>query len=385
MIKKRKTRKLLYLSIVTLIIFSMGFLLVFGLNLKNPTKIISQELYRECLNPMTISQDKYLLGIYDSNLLYSNLININGSLYLGQDKIYVWNIGPDHKPNTADDLNPVEINATGIILTGIESGEYENYGDITPKISNRYIIWVNTNGRVTYRIEYIDMGTDGILDQNEASNIMQIYSIPYIEMEINSISLKESKVSFTYNTKSTSINYLSPKISLCDLNLIYSQQGACSQNNVITFDAGTYDPLKITGNAYLYNDPYLGTQVLFGEMTRPFPIGTSGPASYSIFSQTQNLGVNSIANETELIDLYESVGLISYQDKIYVYFYPGSVSGNMIPLSSGPVDKKASVNVRNKISPLGNYLAVYSKNNLNMIEIYIGSLGNGLELKTPFL
>ena len=384
MVKKGKTKKLFYLSAIGLIILLTGFLLVSGLNFNNPKKIISQEPYRECLNPEVISQNKYLLGIYDSNLLYTNLININGTLYPEPDKLFIWNIGPDHKPNTADDLNPVEINATGILI-GTEgvSGEVYHYGEISPKIDNRYIVWASTNGRITYSIEYIDMGTDGILNNLEASNIRTIYPLPYLEMKINSVSLKEGKVSFTYNTKATSINSLSPKISFCDLNLNYGQSGACFQNSVITFDSGAYDSFKMTGNAYFYNDPYLGTQVLFGEITFPSPAGTSGSTTYSIFSWNQNSGINLIANETELIDVYQSLVILSYQDAAYGYFHPGIVSANLIPISTGAV-RNTQVNARNRFSSLGNYLAVYSKDNLNRSRVYLGSLGNGLELRTPF-
>ena len=385
MVKKGKTKKLFYLSVISLIILLTGFLLVSGLNFKTSSRINLSG----CSTPIIISSDSLPQEIYDANILYSKLIRNGNTISYEQDKIYVWNIGPDHKPNTADDLNPVQINATGIILTKL-TGIDEDYGDLSPKINNRYIVWASNYRGVGYNIKYVDMGVDGILDQNEASNIIQIYSIPYAEMEINSVSLKRNKVSFTYNTKLISINQYPPKISFCDLNLTYGQSGACFQNSVITFDSGAYNYSKMTGNSYAYNNPNSGTEVIFGEITYSSPRDIYDLVSYSIFSWNQNSGINLISNETELVDSHEFLGLaiVSYQDKIYEYFYPGNIPGNLFQLSTGrSIAQYVKANSRGSFSPNGNYLIAYTKAIGGIEGLYLASFrgsGNQVEIQTPF-
>ena len=389
--KVSRNTKLYFLVIaITIAIFSIVILsqshFASSLNINSKSRAVSKTLFPSCLAPISISQDRYPLALYGSNLLYSNLININGTFYPEPDKIFVWNVGPDLKPNTPDDLNPVQINAPGIVLMGIGG----DYGDISPKISNRYIVWASYDGNF-YNINVIDMGFDGILNSTEASNARVIHTAPYTGMRANSISLKGSKVAFTY-LDPRGFSTISLETGFCDLS-IGSGQGSCSQNEVIVFVPRNYDTFKMTGDTYFYYDTNLGEyQVLLGERTYLDP--QNGLVDYSINSWSQSSGVNLISNQTKLIDLYESLATVYYQDKIYGYLYPGSIPSNLIRISRGPNDGSATINVRNDISPSGNYLTAYTKTfayvnassgTLNEFQyLYLGSLSNGLELKTPF-
>jgi len=382
----------LLVSTIILILILLTFFLLqspftSSLNINSKSKAIPKTPYPGCLPPVSISQDRYPLALYGSNLVYSKLNTNNGGIRWNyeQDRLYVWNIGPDYKPNTVDDLTPIQINATGVVLKGFE----EDYGDASPKISDRYIVWTNPVGN-NYNINVIDMGLDGILNSTESSNPRVIYSvpvihsIPYSEARVNSINLKGSKVSFTYNSIPTSNSPINPEIGFCDLSLS-SGIGSCSQNNVIIFTTGNYSLSKMTGDAYFYLDQNQNIQVLFGEATYSIPGNRYSPVNYSISSWNPNsVAVTLVHNQIELTDLHESLAIISYQNKIYGYFYPGSIPGNLITLSRGQIDTNPKVNVRNDFSSLGNYLVAYSKVTNNTEDLYLGSLGNGLELKTPF-
>ena len=295
------------------------------------------------------------------------------------NEFYVWNIGVDHKPNTADDLAPVFVNAPEVVFTR----EGDDYGDVTPKISNRYIVWTSRDINNHYNVNLIDMGLDGVLDPIEASNPQVIYTVPYNLMRINSLNLKGSKISFTYHDFQGS-SQIPPEVGFCDLN-INSGTGSCSQNDVIIFSPSVYDSSKMIGDAYFYVDPNLGTQVLFNERIYLDPqIGSSGPIAYQVSLWSQNSGINLISNQTNLVDLYESLAVVSYRNLLYGYFHPGNIPGSLIPISSGLRDINPKVNVRNDFSPSGNYLVAYTKNRGSSSNLYLGSLGNGLELQTPF-
>ena len=374
----------LLVSTIILILILLTFFLLHSpltssLSINSKSKATPKTPYPGCLQPISISQDRYPLALYGSNLVYSNIVPIGSARYLERDKFYAWNVGPDHKPNTADDLSPVLVNAPGIILTSAE----DDYGDLSPKISNRYIIWISSSNN-NYSINMIDLGLDGILDPIESLNPRRIYSVPNNFMRINSINLKGSKVSLTY--KGYSISQGSLGIGFCDLSLS-SGNGSCSPNSTIVFSPPYYHPLKDFGDVYFYHDSNLGeTQVLFTEREFLDPQNRAGgPTVYSTYSWSQSSGINLISNQGSLIDLYESLAIVSYQDRIYGYFYPGSIPGTLVQLSSGTLDKNAKANVRNDFSPSGNYLAAYTKGLGQSSNLYLGSLGNGLELKTPFI
>lgn len=335
-----------------------------------------------CSVPLSVSQHVLPLGLYGLNLVYANLNFSNGySQYGLETSFYVWNIGADYKPNTADDLNPVSFKDNGAVLLDIPQSDY---GDLSPKISDRYVVWTSDN-RTAYEIKVVDMGLDGILSQQEALNSRVIYAIhyriPQNYIRPNSISLKGSKVSFTYYD---SVGQTPPEVGFCDLSL-NSGNGSCYPNNVILFSPDSHLAWIRFANSYFYYYGLGRQQVLFSKREYLDQQQQPGsPAVYSTYSWSQNLGLNLISDQIELIDLYEGLAVVYYQGGIYGYFYPGGIPGSLIPISTGIV-KNAQVNVRNTASPLGNYLVAYTKSTNGIDRLYLGSLGNRREIQTPFL
>src|SRR3989338_2885275 len=106
--KVSRNTKLYFLVIaITIAIFSIVILsqshFASSLNINSKSRAVSKTLFPSCLALISISQDRYPLALYGSNLLYTNLININRTFYPEPDKIFVWNVGPDLKPNTPDE------------------------------------------------------------------------------------------------------------------------------------------------------------------------------------------------------------------------------------------------------------------------------------------
>src|SRR3989344_8008006 len=75
-----------------------------SLSINSKSKATPKTPYPGCLPPVSISQDRYPSALYGSNLVYSKMNFTTGiSIWAYEpNEFYVWNIGVDHKPNTAD-------------------------------------------------------------------------------------------------------------------------------------------------------------------------------------------------------------------------------------------------------------------------------------------
>lgn len=366
-----------------LFLISLAFLtvsLVSSLSIKNGTSSQIRVLEPGCFNPTTISTDKYPWTVYGSNVLYSNLSNSNNSLF-EQDRLNVWNIGQDQKPNTRDDRGSIPILSQDILFTAPE----DSYGDLSPKMNDRYIAWVEREQNNAYRIKFVDMGTDGILSITEATNITTVYSTVPFE-NINSINLKGNKLSFVINYGLGAFGPRAQQVLFCDLSLPNNLPGSCNQANINNFQLSPYDQLKMVGDAYPFFDPIAGSyKVFLNERAYLDPQSMSnGPTDYSILVLDTSTGaITTLGNSMSIVDFYESIIILNYRNKLYGYFYPAQIPQSLIKISNGPADINAKVNSRNIASSRNNYLVIYNKMNLGRSSLYLGSLSGNVELKVP--
>lgn len=369
--------------VLGLFLISLAFLtvsLVSSLSIKNGTSSPIRVLDPGCFNPTTISADKYPWAVYGSNILYSNLSNSNNSLF-EQDRLNVWNIGQDQKPNTRDDRGSIPILSQDILFTAPE----DSYGDLPPKMNDRYIAWVEKQQNNAYRIKFVDMGIDGILSNTEATNITTVYSTVPFE-NINSINLKGNKLSFVINYGLGAFGPRAQQVLFCDLSLPNNLPGSCNQANINNFQLSPYDQLKMVGDAYPFFDPIAGSyKVFLNERVYLDPQSMSnGPIDYSILVlDTSSGSITTLGNSMSIVDFYESIVILNYRNKIYGYFYPAQIPQSLIKISNGPADINAKVNSRNIASSRNNYLVIYNKMNLGRSSLYLGSLSGNVELKVP--
>jgi hypothetical protein len=370
--------------VLGLFLISLAFLtvsLVSSLSIKNGTSSPIRVLDPGCFNPTTISTDKYPWAVYGSNILYSNLLNSTYGLF-EQDRLNVWNIGQDQKPNTRDDRGSISISSQGILFTAPE----ESYGDLSPKMNDRYIVWVEKAQNNAYSIKFVDLGTDGILTSTEATSISTVYSTVPLE-KINSLSLKGTKLSFTINYDFTAFGPRSQEIFFCDLSLPQNSLGSCNPSNINNFQLGPYDQLKMVGDAYPFlADHIAGSyKVFLNERDYIDPqLMSNGPIDHSILVlDTSSGSITTLGTSMSIIDFYESIIILNYRNKIYGYFYPAQIPQSLIKISNGPSDINAKVNSRNIASSRNNYLVIYDKMNLGRSSLYLGSLSGNVELKVP--
>jgi hypothetical protein len=366
-----------------LFLISLAFLtvsLVSSLSIKNGTPSQIRVLDPGCFNPTTISTDKYPWAVYGKNILYSNLSNSTNGLF-EQDRLNVWNIGQDQKPNTRDDIGVTSILSQDILFTAPE----DSYGDLSPKMNDRYIVWVEKAQNNAYRVKLIDMGNDGVLSITEATNIATVYSTVPFE-NINSINLKGNKLSFVINYGLGAFGPRAQQVLFCDLLLPNNLPGSCNQANINNFQLSPYDQLKMVGDSYPFFDPIVGSyKVFLNERIYLDPQSMSnGPIDHSILVLDSSSGaISTLGNSMSIIDFYESIVVISYQNKIYGYFYPSQIPQSLIKISNGPADINAKVNSRNIASSRNNYLVIYNKMNLGRSSLYLGSLSGNVEIKVP--
>ncbi|MEK6915498.1 MAG: hypothetical protein AABW89_03075 [Nanoarchaeota archaeon] len=368
---------------IVLILFFVSILLIIAsfvssLKVRNNLPVSGALPYPGCLNPTIISNERYPFGIYDKNIIFTRVNNITSALEQGV--LYVWNVGLDNTPNTRDDRGVIRINSPNIVYFGNE----EDYGNLMPKISDRYIVWVERSSNFAYDVKVVDMGMDGILSQTEALNQRVIYSTLPLK-HINSLSLKRSKVSFAINPDQSAYIGTPPEIGFCDLSIPQNNLGSCNPQDVAFFQMSQYNSLKSIGDSYFIFDPIENYKIFFNQREYLDSRSRSnGPVDYSSYVGNFISGNVTLLDNSIISDFYESLIILLKNNLVYGYFYPSPISTGLLQISNGPYDTMVRVNSQNSASPEGNYLVAYQKVSNGRYSIYIGSLGTGIYLKTPF-